>query len=180
MHSSRSIKILPAFLVSLFFFAGCNQQQAKSSVEPVVITENKKENSMTNDSLISFAQKYTQAWCSQAPGNVAAHFAEDGSLTVNNGAPAVGRIAIAKVAESFMTAFPDMVLTMDSMPTTEKGIEYHWTLSGTNTGPNGTGKKVRISGVEIWRFDNNGLIKESKGSFDEDEYNLQLKDGVSH
>lgn len=178
MHSNRSIKILLAFVVSLFFFAGCNQQQAKSSVEPG-ITESKKENSMTHDSLIGFAQKYTQAWCSQTPNNVAAHFAEDGSLTVNNGAPAVGRIAIAKVAESFMTAFPDMILTMDSLVTTEKGIEYHWTLKGTNTGPNGTGKKVRISGVEIWQFDNDGLIKESKGSFDENEYNRQLKNGVT-
>lgn len=134
---------------------------------------------MNNDSLKSFAQKYTQAWCSQNPANVAAHFSEDGSLTVNDGAPAVGRIAIAKVAESFMTAFPDMVLSMDSLPTTEKGVEYHWTLSGTNSGPHGTNKKVRISGVEIWHFDNQGLIKESKGSFDEEEYNRQLKDGVT-
>ncbi len=133
---------------------------------------------MNKDSLINFAQKYTLAWSSQTPANVAAHFAEDGSLKVNDGTPAVGRIAIAKVAESFMTAFPDMVLTMDSLSTTEKGIEYHWTLSGTNTGPNGTGNKMRISGVEIWQFDNQGLIKESKGSFDEEEYNLQLKDGV--
>lgn len=135
---------------------------------------------MNNDSMVSFARDYTQAWSSQTPGNVAAHFAEDGSLKVNNGTPAVGRIAIAKVAESFMTAFPDMVLTMDSLPTTEKGTEYHWTLSGTNTGPNGTGKKVRISGVEIWQFDNKGLIKESKGSFDEGEYNRQLNEGVKN
>ena len=179
MNSIRPFKIPLAFLASLFFIANCSGQQGKSPTD-TAITENKNEKIMNNDSLVSFAQKYTQAWSSQTPGNVAAHFAEDGSLTVNNGTPAVGRIAIAKVAESFMTAFPDMVLRMDSLPTTEKGIEYHWTLSGTNTGPNGTGKKVRISGVEIWQFDNQGLIKESKGSFDEEEYNRQLKDGVKY
>jgi nuclear transport factor 2 (NTF2) superfamily protein len=157
----------------------CNNQQVSSPTDNA-ITENKNNKTMNNDSMVSFARDYTQAWSSQTPGNVAAHFAEDGSLKVNNGTPAVGRIAIAKVAESFMTAFPDMVLTMDSLPTTEKGTEYHWTLSNTNTGPNGTGKKVRISGVEIWQFDNKGLIKESKGSFDEDEYNRQLNEGVKN
>ncbi len=175
----NSIKIPLAFLASLFFIMNCNNQQASSPTNNAN-TENKNDKTMNNDSLQSFARDYTTAWSSQTPDNVAAHFAEDGSLTVNNGTPAVGRIAIAKVAERFMTAFPDMVLTMDSLPTTEKGIEYHWTLSGTNTGSNGTGKKVRISGVEIWQFDNQGLIKESKGSFDEEEYNRQLKDGVKN
>lgn len=175
----NSIKIPLAFLASLFFIMNCNNQQASSPTNNAN-TEKKNDKTMNNDSLQSFARDYTTAWSSQTPDNVAVHFAEDGSLTVNNGTPAVGRIAIAKVAESFMTAFPDMVLTMDSLPTTEKGIEYHWTLSGTNTGPNGTGKKVRISGVEIWQFDNQGLIKESKGSFDEEEYNRQLKDGVKN
>ena len=176
MNSNLSAKIPLAFISLLFCIAGCNNQQAKSRGD--TINGNKNEKIMNNDSLESFAQKYTRAWSSQVPGNVAAHFAEDGSLKVNNGTPAVGRIAIAKIAEGFMIAFPDMLLTMDSLSTTEKGIEYHWTLQGTNTGPNGTGKKVQISGVEIWQFDTYGLIKESKGSFDEEEYNRQLRDGV--
>lgn len=173
----NSIKIRFAFLASLFFIVSCNNQQAKATAD-APLNENKNEKTMNHDSLVSFAQKYTRAWGSQSPADVAAHFAKDGSLKVNDGTPAVGRIAIAKVAENFMTAFPDMVLTMDSLPTTEKGVEYHWTLSGTNTGPNGTGKKVQISGVEIWQFDTHGLIKESKGSFDEEEYSRQLRDGV--
>jgi hypothetical protein len=37
---------------------------------------------------------------------------------------------------------------------------------------------VRISGLELWQFDQNGLIKESKGSFDAEEYDRQLKEGV--
>jgi hypothetical protein len=43
---------------------------------------------------------------------------------------------------------------------------FHWTLTGTNTGPGGTGKRVRISGYELWQFDHAGLIAESKDHFD--------------
>jgi uncharacterized protein (TIGR02246 family) len=130
---------------------------------------------MKENELHAFGEKYAEAWCSQKPESVAAFFASNGSLTVNNGSPAVGRIAIAKSAEGFMTAFPDIVVVMDSLLTTPDGVEFNWTLSGTNTGPGGTGKKVKINGVELWQIDNDGLIGESKGSFDMDEYNRQLE-----
>jgi predicted ester cyclase len=124
-----------------------------------------------------FGKSYAQAWCSQKPGFVSLFYSENGSLSVNDGKPAVGRNEISKVAESFMTAFPDIIVSMDSLVTSPKGTEFHWTFTGTNTGPDGTGKKVKISGVEIWQFEN-GLIKESKGSFDTEEYNRQVKSGV--
>jgi len=40
------------------------------------------------------------------------------------------------------------------------------------------GKCIRISGYELWKFDNDGLIAESKGNFDRAEYERQLKHGV--
>jgi hypothetical protein len=46
-----------------------------------------------------FAGRYAKAWCSQNPERVAAFFAERGSISINNGPPAVGRAAIAKEAE---------------------------------------------------------------------------------
>ena len=141
-------------------------------------TDMTNEKDMATNNLIDFGKKYAQAWCSQKPDSVAAYFSDSGSLTINNGTPAVGRAAISKAAESFMTAFPDMVVAMDSLPTTSKGIEFHWTLTGTNTGPNGTGKKVKITGFERWQLDDKGLIKQSLGSFDADEYSRQLKYGV--
>jgi predicted ester cyclase len=55
---------------------------------------------------------------------------------------------------------------------------FRWTLTGTNTGSGGTGKRVRISGYELWKIDNDGLIAESKGNFDSAEYERQLKHGV--
>src|SRR5947207_343312 len=95
--------------------------------------------------LSMFAKRYAKAWCSQNPESVAAFFAEDGSLSVNNGPPAIGRAAIAEEARGFMTTFPDMVVTMDNVSQDSDGTRFHWTLTGTNTGPGGTGKRVRIS-----------------------------------
>ena len=118
--------------------------------------------------------KYTAAWCSQDPGCVAAFFAAGGSLKINDGAPAVGRTAVTAAAQGFMTAFPDMVVAMDSVMLDGGRAVYRWTLSGTNTGPGGTGKAVRISGYEEWTFATDGLIMESKGHFDEADYNRQL------
>jgi len=76
-----------------------------------------------------------------------------------------------------MTTFADMVVTMDKVVHDEEGTKFHWTLPGTNTGPGGTGNKVRISGYELWKIENDGLIAESKGNFDSAEYEGQLKHG---
>ena len=128
--------------------------------------------------ITKFATRYAKAWCSQNPESVAAFFAERGSISINHGPPAVGRAAIAKEAQAFMTTFPDMVVTMDKVVHDEEGTKFHWTLTGTNTGPGGNGKRVRISGYELWKIDNAGLIAESKGHFDSAEYERQLKHGV--
>jgi steroid delta-isomerase-like uncharacterized protein len=130
---------------------------------------------MTSAELTKFAKRYSNAWCSQDPESVAAFFAERGSISINNGPPAVGRAAIAREAQAFMTTFPDMVVTMDKVAHDEEGTKFHWTLTGTNTGPGGTGKRVRISGYKLWQFDNDGLVAESKGHFDAAEYERQLK-----
>jgi len=52
---------------------------------------------------------------------------------------------------------------------------YRWTLVGTNTGPDGTGRPVRISGYEEWTLDQDGLIAVSLGHFDQNEYDRQLE-----
>jgi predicted ester cyclase len=128
--------------------------------------------------IITSAKRYAAAWCTQNPESVAAFFAEKGSLSVNDGPPAVGRAAIAEVARGFMRDLPDMIVTMDDVTHHSDGTKFHWTLTGTNTGPGGTGKRLRISGYELWKIDEDGLIAESKGHFDSAEYERQLKHGV--
>ncbi len=130
---------------------------------------------MTSDELRKFAEQYAKAWCSQNPENIARFFAENGSLSINNGPPAIGQAAIAREAQAFMTTFPDMVVTFDKLESRGDLTAFHWTLSGTNTGAGGTGNKVRISGYELWRIGNNGLIAESQGHFDAAEYERQLR-----
>ena len=133
---------------------------------------------MTSDELTKFATRYAEAWCSQNPQNVAAFFAEHGSISINNGPPAVGRAAIAEVARGFMRDFSDMIVTLDDVSRDSDRTKFHWTLTGTNTGPGGTGKRVRISGYELWQLNNEGLIGNSKGRFDSAEYERQVKHGV--
>jgi predicted ester cyclase len=128
--------------------------------------------------LTKFATRYAEAWCSQKPESVAAFFAENGSLGVNDGPPAVGRAAIAQIARGFMRDFPDMVVTFDKLEPQSNAAAFHWTLAGRNTGPGGRGKRLRISGYELWKIDQDGLIAESQGHFDSTEYERQLKLGV--
>ncbi len=128
--------------------------------------------------LRDFALRYTAAWCSQDSASVAAFYSPDGSLSINDGAPAAGRSAITKVAQGFMTAFPDMQVVMDNLLVQGDRAVYHWTLIGTNTGPGGTGQRVRISGFEEWKLGDDGLIAESRGHFDSAAYKRQLERGV--
>jgi len=125
--------------------------------------------------LLDFARRYTEAWCSGDPARVAAHFARDGLIAINGGAPT----PVLGVAESFMAAFPDMRVEMDDVVIRDDGVvEYHWTLVGTNTGPGGTGNRVRISGFEEWTIGADGLVATSLGHYDQAEYDRQVAHGV--
>lgn len=129
--------------------------------------------------LNDFARRYTAAWCSQDPANVAAFYAVNGSLTINDGAPAVGRRAISEAARSFMDAFPDLQVIMDELLIQGERAVYRWTLTGRNSGPGGSGRPVRIRGFEEWIFDGDGLIAESQGHFDVADYRRQLDQGIA-
>ncbi len=116
------------------------------------------------------AVRYTAAWCSQDPAQVASFFTSNGSLRINDGPAAAGRDAIAAVAAGFMTAFPDLVVQFDSLA---PGPIYHWTLTGTHAA---SGRQVRISGFEQWTLGADGRIEQSLGSFDAADYARQLGD----
>lgn len=124
--------------------------------------------------MLTFAREYTAAWCSHDPDRVAAFYSTDGTLTINGGAPHIGRAAVAASAKSFFEAFPDLVVALDAIERTGHQWVYRWTLTGTNTGPGGTGRRVRISGSETWTLDADGLVATSIGSFDAADYARQL------
>jgi hypothetical protein len=106
---------------------------------------------------------------------VAEHFVPGGTIAINGGEPT----EVTEVARSFMAAFPDIQVFMDDVVFNDEVVEYHWTFTGTNTGPGGTGARVRISGFEEWTFDDDGLVAESQGSYDRAEYDRQLEHGAA-
>jgi predicted ester cyclase len=121
-----------------------------------------------------FARSYTDAWCSHDPAQVASHFVPGGTIAINGGEPT----GVTEVARSFVNAFPDIQVFMDDVVFNDEKVEYHWTFTGTNTGPGGTGQSVRIVGFEEWVFGDGGLVSESNGHYDQDEYDRQLEHGA--
>jgi hypothetical protein len=121
-----------------------------------------------------FARSYTKAWCSHDPASVADHYVPGGTIAINGGEPT----EITEVARSFISEFPDIQVFMDDVVFKDETIEYHWTFTGTNTGPGGTGNQVRISGFEEWAFGDGGLVVQSQGHYDQDEYDRQIEHGA--
>ncbi len=133
---------------------------------------------MSPKELEEFATRYTPAWCSHDADAVASFFAQDGSITVNDGDRAVGWAALAEVFQGFFDAFPDTVVLMDHIRGAGRRAIYSWTYEGTNTAQVGTGNAVRFSGWEAWTFSADDLVQESIGTFDVDEYERQLAHGL--
>jgi hypothetical protein len=55
------------------------------------------------------ARRYTEAWCSRDPAQVAGHYVPGGTIAINGGEAT----DIAEVAQSFIAAFPDIEVFMD-------------------------------------------------------------------
>ena len=144
----------------------------------IAFTNTQLPESLQKFDLDIFAKSYAQVWCSQRPNFVSYFFAEDGLLQINDGVAAKGTEAITHIAKSFMEAFPDLMVSMDSLVIKSEKTRFYWTLTGTHNGPEGTGNKVKISGFEEWTLNTEGRIQESKGYFDEKEYQRQLEFGT--
>lgn len=83
----------------------------------------------------------------------------------------MGIDSIANVSKMFHYEIPDIIVSMASMVDGSKGIEFHWTLIGTNT----MGIKVNMKGVELMEL-NNGLISKSQGSYTDEQYERIVKE----
>lgn len=140
----------------------------------VLLVSCTSKGTMNDAELNDFGTLYAAAWSSQNPDRLVAFYTEDGSLTVNNGTPSVGRAAVRATVQSFMAGFPDMKVVMDSMVRAGAAVRFHWTWTGTNTGPGGNGRAVNISGYEEWTLSPAGKIRQSLGHYDEAEYSRQM------
>jgi steroid delta-isomerase-like uncharacterized protein len=70
----------------------------------------------------------------------------------------------AQIAEQFRNAFPDLEWQINLMLGEDDLVAARWTASGTHTGNWGdieaTGKRAEFSGVNIFRFNNEGKVAE--------------------
>ena len=168
------MKIFNITIVALIFLnISCKNSSDTSESKSTQMDSNIAKN-MEQDKLTVFGEKYANAWSGQKPEKVAEFYASNASLKVNDGEPAVGTVAITEVAKGFMDAFPDMIVAMDSIIIQSNKTRFYWTLTGTNNTPGGTGNKVEISGFEEWTLNEDGLVQESKGHFNAEDYNRQL------
>ncbi len=124
------------------------------------------------------AEDYTAAWCARSAGEVASFFSEDAHSIINDGEPSIGRAVIAEAMGAFFADFPDLVLTMDDIRCGGNKAIFLWTLEGTNDGPGGTGKAVRIGGWQNWRLNDDLKIVHADGGFDAVEYDRQIREGA--
>jgi len=108
---------------------------------------------------------YEEVW---ARGNVAFAgevFAEDYVRhDLRPTQPAHGAAGQASIAEQFREAFPDLQWRVDLVLAEDDLVAARWTASGTHTGSWGglapTGRRAEFSGVNIFRFGDDGKVAE--------------------
>jgi SnoaL-like domain len=142
-------------------------------------TEKSSEEKMSDVDFTRFAKQYAAAWSGQDATQFSTFYEADGALQVNDGVPSIGREAVISLAQSYMSALPDMIVSLDSLLIVDGKPQFHWTLDATASGPGGTGNRIHISGYEEWTFGVNGLIQLSEGHMDSEEYQRQVEDGFA-
>lgn len=119
---------------------------------------------------LQLAQDYTAAWNTGDPAQVAGFFAQDGGIVINRGTPWVGREGVAAMAAGFYADVPDLALVCDGVRVTGDHMVYLWTFTGTHSG---TGRKLRIEGMEEWDLSPDLQVQASRGWFDPAEWARQ-------
>jgi uncharacterized protein (TIGR02246 family) len=118
----------------------------------------------------TIAAAYAEAWNTGQPGIVAAFFAADGAITINGGKAWKGRGEVAEMAAGFFADVPDLFLCCDGVRVSGDHVVYLWTFTGTHSA---TKHPLRVIGWEEWDVDSSGLISQSRGWFDADDYARQ-------
>lgn len=125
--------------------------------------------------LESLAGSYTAAWNSGRPEAVAGHYAEDGEIVINRGAPWRGRARIAEMAAGFFAAVPDLKLACDGIRPAGGHVLYLWTFTGHDAK---TGHPLIVHGWEEWDLGDDLKVQASRGWYDAAGYARQVAGGA--
>jgi steroid delta-isomerase-like uncharacterized protein len=108
---------------------------------------------------------YEEVWARGNVGFAREVFADDyvrHDLRPTQAAP--GAAGQASIAEQFRHAFPDLEWRIDLVVAENDLVAARWTASGTHTGRWGslapTGRRADFSGVNIFRFGDDGKVAE--------------------
>ena len=126
----------------------------------------------------SMAESYAAAWSSGDSARVASHYEDSGTIAINDGDPIEGRAAVQQMVEDFYAQVPGLTVRLDvkfAIKTAGDNAVFHWTLEGTHAE---TGKTMQISGWEEWALSPSCKVQTSRGRFDPDEYDRQVREGV--
>lgn len=128
--------------------------------------------SFTQKQLEDLAQRYTDAWNSKRPENVAASRVSSATFVINRGEPFVGHDAHVAMAAGFYADVPDLHLTCDGIHGAGPHVVYLWTFTGHHAE---TGKPLKVSGWEEWDLDKDLMITSALGWFDAEDYARQVE-----
>ena len=127
--------------------------------------------SFDQSSLDDLAARYTDAWNSKVPENVAAFHVSSSQISINCGEPSVGHVGLTAMAAGFHADVPDLVLQNDGIRSAGNHVVYMWTFTGHDAQ---TGNPLNISGWEEWDLDENMKVTSALGWFDADDYQRQV------
>lgn len=125
----------------------------------------------TVEAITTFARAYESAWNSGDPAQVAACYAQDGSIVINRGQPWQGRAKVAEMAAGFYGDVNDMRVILDDLRIAGSHVAFIWTFTGRHAG---TGNSLNVKGWEEWDLDPEGRIAASKGWYDAEGYAAQV------
>ena len=127
--------------------------------------------SFTQNELDDLAKRYTDAWNSKVPENVAAFHASSSRIVINRGEPSVGHDGLTAMAAGFHADVPDLHLTCDGIRGAGAHVIYLWTFTGHHAQ---TGNPLEVQGWEEWELDDDMKVTSSLGWFDGEEYDRQV------
>jgi steroid delta-isomerase-like uncharacterized protein len=106
---------------------------------------------------------YDEVW---ARGNLDAAdelFADDYERHLRAGEPSPGPEGQKQIAAAFRTAFPDLTWDVDFVIAEGDLVAGRWTAAGTHLGPwagvEPTGKSMRFSGINVFRFADGRVVE---------------------
>ncbi|MDP6646495.1 MAG: nuclear transport factor 2 family protein, partial [Rhodospirillales bacterium] len=80
--------------------------------------------------LDDLATRYTDAWNSKIPENVAAFHVSSSRISINRGEAYVGHDALMAMAADFHADVPDLVLRNDGIRSAGNHVVFLWTFTG--------------------------------------------------